>query len=158
VLTLAVWMGGFTLYGAAVVPILHDELDGLQAGGITRRVTDVLNAVGVATVTTWWVAAAIERRAGPARVVRLRLGLLAMTTAILVGLIALHRVMDRRPDTGGLEGFYPRHRAYLIASTVQWFVNLGLIVTSLVVWGDDRACRRLAAETARPGTSPKRAG
>jgi hypothetical protein len=29
------------------------------------------------------------------------------------------------------------HRAYLIASTVQWFANLGLGAVALVLWGED---------------------
>ena len=46
----AVWLGGFTFYGAAVIPILHEEYGSLDGGLITRRVSDRLNALGVATV------------------------------------------------------------------------------------------------------------
>lgn len=51
------WIGGFTFYGTVVVPILHEEMDSLQAGGIARRVTGALNLVGLAVLTFAWLAA-----------------------------------------------------------------------------------------------------
>lgn len=155
---MALWVGGFTFYGGVVVPILHEELDRLQAGGITRRVTDALNVVGAATVAVWWLAALAERPPGPAWAVRARLGLLAATSALLAGLIALHAVMDRRLDAGagGLRNFYPLHRAYLIVSTAQWLVNLAILATSLVLWEGGGANRPDPAPlpSTRHGTDP----
>jgi hypothetical protein len=138
-LTLAVWVGGFTFYGAVVIPILHEELDSLQAGGITRRVTDVLNAVGVATLTVWSLAAWFERSVEPHPVRRARLGLLATSLVLLLFLILLHEIMDQWLEAGSLRSFYPLHRAYLIASTAQWFANLGLMALSPVLRGASRA-------------------
>ena len=37
----AVWLGGFTFYGAVVLWVLHDEYGSLDAGRITQRVTEV---------------------------------------------------------------------------------------------------------------------
>ena len=124
---MASWAGGFAFYGAAVVPVLHDELDRLQAGAITARVTDTLNALGAAILVVWWAAALAGRPGAGDRARRARFGLLAASSTLLLSLIALHRVMDGRLDSGNLRGFYPLHRAYLIASTAQWFVNLGLL-------------------------------
>jgi hypothetical protein len=45
--------------------------------------------------------------------------------------------MDRRLTQGRMEGFNPWHQAYLIVSTVQWFVNLGLLDLSLRLWGEE---------------------
>ena len=133
--SMAVWVGGFTFHGGVVVPILNDELDHLQAGGITRRVTDVLNAAGVVTVALWAVAAWAERAAGP-RWARLgRLALLVAASASLVALIVLHRVMEHRLDVGPYLEFYPLHRIYLAVSTAQWLANLGLMVASVALWG-----------------------
>lgn len=132
-LGLSVWMGGFTFYSAVVIPVLHESLGSLDTGFVTQQVTDYLNYIGVGAVLVWWTAAGVERRDGPARVRAVRLLLLAATTLILVGLMALHRVMDGRLETGSLRGFYPLHRVYLIASTVQWFVNLGLMTVLLVL-------------------------
>ncbi|MGP0066784.1 MAG: DUF4149 domain-containing protein [Isosphaeraceae bacterium] len=167
-LTLAVWVGGFAFYGGAVIPILHDAMDSLQAGGITRRVTDVLNAVGVATLAVWSLAAWLERSSGPPRVRRARLILLGITLMLLLFLIVLHGIMNERLETGSLRGFYPLHRVYLIASTVQWVANLGLMATSLVLWGHreqepdaNEALGRLDGGATRdpghPGAPPGRA-
>lgn len=138
-LSLAVWCGGFTFYSAAVIPVLHDEMDSLQAGRITQRVTHSLNAAGVATLMLWWLEALLEPSSGQARIRRARLLLLGVSTAILTLLVLLHRVMDQRLAAGGLRGFYPWHRAYLIASTIQWFANLGLFATALVHWWQSSA-------------------
>ena len=129
-LGLAVWLGGFTFYGAAVVPVLHDVLDHWQAGGITRRVTDTLNAVGAATLALWWLGAWLDRSRGPAGPRRARAGLLAACTATLTALVALHVVMDARLDAGRLRGFYPLHRLYLWISTLQWLAQLGLLAVA----------------------------
>ena len=136
VLSLAVWVGGFTFYSAVVIPVLHDVLGSLDTGYVTQRVTDFLNVAGVASVSVWWFAVWAERSLGSARARRLRLGSLAGTTLLLVLLVILHRVMDRRLETGSLRGFYPLHRAYLIVSTAQWFLNLGVVAASLVLWGE----------------------
>ena len=49
---------------------------------------------------------------------RLRVGLLAVSGMILLVLFILHGAMSHRLDEGELRGFYPWHRAYLIASTL----------------------------------------
>jgi hypothetical protein len=47
---LAVWIGGFTFYSGVVIPALHDQFgDAFLVGMVTRRVTDTLNGIGVAT-------------------------------------------------------------------------------------------------------------
>jgi hypothetical protein len=135
-LTLAVWVGGFTFYGAVVIPILHDEMGVRATGFVTKRVTDAINVMGAITLAVWWLTVAIERSAGSARIRRAKLSLLIATTATLIFLAALHRVMDRRLDSGDFQDFYPLHRAYLIASTIQWLLNVGLMAASLVLWRD----------------------
>ena len=131
-LALSVWVGGFTFYSAVVIPVLHDSLGSLDTGYVTQQVTDNLNAIGLVAVLLWWLAAWVERTAGSAGARKARLGLLVATTLILLGLIALHRVMDGRLETGSFRGFYPLHRVYLVASTVQWVVNVGLMAVSLI--------------------------
>lgn len=134
-LTLAVWVGGFTFYSAVVIPELHGAMGSVEAGDITRRVTDPLNAIGAVALGVWWALEAVDRSEVRARVRRTRLGLLAATSAILAFLVLLHRVMDGRLDAGRLNGFYPLHRVYLIASTLQWLANLGLLAVAVVGWG-----------------------
>jgi hypothetical protein len=133
-LTLSIWVGGFTFYSAVVIPILHDAIGTSETGAITRRVTHAINAAGVATVAVWWLIVGLERSlaSGSLRLRRARFWLLAGTSALLVFLVVLHRVMDDRLDAGRLQGFYPLHRVYLIASTAQWFLNLGLLLVPLL--------------------------
>lgn len=127
VLGWAVWVGGFLFYGGAVVPILHDTLDSLTAGGITRRVTLRLNGAGAAALTVWWVESWWN---GPRRS-RIRnlfvRGLLVASTLGLVVEMRLHQVMENRLDSGTLADFYPLHKIYLGVSTLQWLANLGIL-------------------------------
>lgn len=134
-LSLSIWVGGFTFYSAVVIPVLHDALGSLDTGFVTQRVTDYLNAAGGVAVALWWLSAWADRSSGPALARRARIGLLAATTVMLLGLIGLHRVMDSRLESGSLRGFYPLHRIYLVGSTVQWFANLGLMAVVLFCGG-----------------------
>lgn len=122
--TMAVWLGGFTFYSGVVIPVLHDRFDSLDVGAVTQRVTDWLNVLGLVTVVVWGASVRLVdgRRTRWAWVVSL-----ALSGVLLAALAVLHEVMDARLDTGSLDGFYPLHRAYLWLSTVQWLVNVVLL-------------------------------
>jgi hypothetical protein len=132
-ISLSLWVGGFTFYSAFVIPVLHDHLGSLEAGSITRSVTDTLNLIGVVTLALWWAIAGLERKAGTAAARRARWALLATTSVLLMGLIGLHQVMDDRLDGSRMRGFYELHRLYLIVSTAQWVMNLALMFVNLRV-------------------------
>ncbi len=132
--SLSIWVGGFTFYSAIVIPVLHESLGSFDTGLVTQRVTDSLNAAGGVTMALWWAAVCLDRPASPILAGRIRLGLLVATTIVLLVLVGLHRLMDDRLESGVLRDFYPLHRIYLIASTCQWFVNLGLMAVILVLW------------------------
>ena len=154
---LTVWVGGFTFYSAVVIPVLHESLGSLDTGFVTQRVTDHLNAAGGVTWALWWLAAWVDRSAKPDLARHLRLWFLVATTIILLALIGLHDLMDRRLGSGSLRGFYPLHRTYLIASTARWLANLGLMLLVLVFWrnsssvGDMGAMGRVTDEPVQPG-------
>jgi hypothetical protein len=133
-LSLMIWVGGFTFYSAAVIPILHQTMPSPEAGRITQRVTDRLNLVGGGTVLVWLVLIDVERRTGPARARKLRALLLCTTVVLLASLARLHTLMDVMLADERMAGFYPWHRVYLIVSTIQWFVNLGVLWLSLRIW------------------------
>ncbi len=129
-----VWVGGFMFYGGAVVSILDDALGSHDAGMLTRRVTNVLNAIGL-TVILWSIVLAwFERRMGPRWAIQTRTVLLILTSLCLIALAALHVIMDNHLDRVGLPGFRQWHRAYLRVSTAQWLVNLGLLAIYLTTW------------------------
>jgi hypothetical protein len=131
---MSVWLGGFMFYSAVVIPILHEILGTFEAGMITREVTNYLNAIGAGAILTWWALAWVERSLGAVRSRGARFGLLAISTAILLGLILLHLELDARIDAGRIRNFYGIHRVYLVASTVQWGTNLLLLAVTLGVW------------------------
>jgi hypothetical protein len=129
---MALWLGGFSFYGAWVVGILHEVLDSLTTGTITREVTAVLNAIGLATLALWWAHLFLQRGRPTRRGVALRM-LLWFTCALILALLALmHHEMAARLDAGRLRGFYGWHRAYLILSTVQWVAGVALFMAEFV--------------------------
>jgi hypothetical protein len=130
----AVWVGGFTFYSAVVLWAIHDEYGSFDAGRITQRVTDWLNAIGAGTLLFWWFVAGLERRKSPGLARHIRLALLVVTTLLLGFLLVDHKILDDRLARYGLSGFYSYHRVYLIASTVQWAVNLAIIPVTLRLW------------------------
>lgn len=140
-LGMSFWLGGFTFYGAVVIPILHDEMGGLDSGLVTGRVSNYLNAFGVAALVVWWVLQGLERDFSSRWPQRIRAGLLGLTTSILILLIALHPVMDRELESGTTRYFRRLHLVYLNASTVQWGVNLALLAISVWIWQGVRARR-----------------
>ena len=135
--TLSVYLGGFTFYSAVVIPILHDRLESpLETGLITQRVTNVLNSLGLMTLSSGWcvfgsgyLAANQSDRGG-----RFKIWLLVISSVCLIALFVLHRVLDHNLEAGTTTGFYLFHRAYLWTSTVQCFANLGLLVQSTGVF------------------------
>jgi hypothetical protein len=118
-LALAVWLGGFTFYGAAVVPIYHRHFTPTEVGLATREVTDALNGVGLVAL----VLLALEARG------RRRGRLVAVAAALLATLAGLHEVMDSRIDAGAFGDFYPLHRAYLVVHTILWAVQVALLLS-----------------------------
>ena len=130
--TLSIYIGGFTFYSVVVIRILHDRLERFEAGLITQRVTDALNALGGGTLLLGWcvLGLTVVCRARGDRGSRWQFWPLTISSICLVILVVLHRVMDHKLATGTLAGFYPWHRAYLWTSTVQWIANLVLLIQS----------------------------
>lgn len=151
---LALWLGGFTFYSAAVIPVLHDELGSpVETGFITQRVTDLLNLIGLATIAAGWTGVVMERRWGrTGRADSLpAILLLVVTSVCLVGLFVLHYVMDRWLEVGSSPSFYRLHRAYLWVSVVQWVANLGLMTCWSGVWEAENESDRLEESSSSEG-------
>jgi hypothetical protein len=129
VVALAVWIGGFAFYSGVVIPALHDQFgDAFLVGMVTRRVTDTLNGIGVATLVAGWFLVVTDRESAETPILASPGVRLGVSTVLLAVLIVLHRLMDRMLETGSLDHFYSWHRAYLWASVLQWLVNLSLLI------------------------------
>jgi hypothetical protein len=151
---LLLWQGGFLFYTAVVVPI-GTRVVGSAAtqGAITTRVTDVLNACGVVGLglLAWDLAVTrdpIRRRTAA------RWWCWAVAAGCQFVLVVAHLLLDAFMDPGRTyvlirPPFYPVHRVYLWASTVQWLACLVLAWLTLRAWG---------AEDVAPGERPARAG
>jgi len=133
------WQGGFTFYGAVVVPIGSEILGSHQEQGwITRSVTNYLNLAGLVAlgVSAWDIAvtndSVVWRR-------RLRWALWAVLLLTLGLLAWLHLRLDELLDLDLLRiidrpRFRNLHNWYLHISTVQWSGSLVLIATTMFAW------------------------
>ncbi|MFL5342786.1 MAG: hypothetical protein ACJ8F7_21850 [Gemmataceae bacterium] len=129
------WQGGFTFYGAVVVPVGASVLGSeLSQGFITREVTNYLNAAGVVALALWTVDLATERGGRPG-LRRTRWPLWLLLAAALAALLWLHTLMDAHfPLLLDRRGFRALHRTYLVISTAQWAVSLMLLAYTLHSW------------------------
>jgi NAD/NADP transhydrogenase beta subunit len=131
-LSYAIWVGGFTFYGAVVLWSVHEAFGSLDSGKITQAITVPLNWIGVATLAVWALLAWLERAKQPKWAWWSLVAMIAVSSLLQVGLFIDHGILDRRLAEFGLEGFYAYHSVYLNISTFQWGVNLLMI--PLVVW------------------------
>lgn len=133
------WQGGFLFYSAVVIPTGTDVVGSWMQGLITRHVTDWMNGIGAAAVLilAWDQILGHETKG----IRRARWCLWAILTASLLGLIALHPIVERLIDGAGGNApdrygtFYFWHRVYLYVATVQWVAGLGYVAVMLRAWG-----------------------
>ena len=163
VAALMFWQGGFTFYGAVVVPVGSEVLGSHQEQGwITRSVTIFLNLAGIVAIGVWAWDIAMTREPNAWRrrlrwalwiVLLLTLGLLAWLHLRLDDLLDLEsfRIVDR-PQ------FRRLHVWYLNTSTVQWGSSLLLLAATLLAWrSEDRGEVLHAAQSARPDSQKNQA-
>jgi len=127
---LAFWQGGFTFYGAVVIPMAHRVLGThLAVGFITQRVANWLNLIGAISLSLLLgnlpvVRRKIEKRLWWSLVVSWCV--MAMT---MIALVAMHPMLDRLLDGQTHEiidgtRFRPLHKIYLNIATLQWVGGL----------------------------------
>ena len=145
---LMLWQGGFLFYTAAVVPAGTTLLGAAGQGAITARVTDVLNAVGTVALAVLALELSLTRDPNRRRVAcRWWAWAVALLGQLL--LVYCHVLLDAFMDEGRTrvvirEPFYPVHRLYLWACTVQWAACL------LLTWWTLRAWREEDVSAGRP--------
>jgi hypothetical protein len=134
--TLTIWVGGLAFSEGAIFPILRNALDESDVLFVAQQVTDSLNVVGAAALAIWWLTASVENDGSPFWARRVRLWLLVITTTLLIVLVILHRLMEFPLEAGDYQNLYKLVWVYLFGSAIQWLVNLGLIMVSVVLWRD----------------------
>ncbi len=142
-LSMMLWMGGFTFYAGFVLHTLEDIYGEPEAGFVTQRISDIINICGVVAIALWWALIAAEgrwfRTNGLRFWSRTRLVSLAASTGLLVFLIALNPSLDEHLASKGVGGgFYALHQTYLIASVAHWAVNLAATVATVAGWTVER--------------------
>lgn len=140
---LMLWQGGFLFYTSAVVPQGTELLGAAGQGAITARVTDTLNAVG--TIGLAVLALELIRTRDPnKRRTACRWAAWGVAFVCQGFLIYLHLRLESFMDEDRRyvvvrAPFYPVHRMYLWASTLQWTACLLLTWWTLRAWrADDR--------------------
>jgi hypothetical protein len=124
----AIWFGGFTFYAGVVVPDLHETFGGMETGEVSRRVAVVLYLLGGSAMVLGWALAAIDPAERPGWRGKARVGLLALASILLIVLVAMHRVMGARLDSGlSRDAFFPLHETYLSVFAIEWLACLGLL-------------------------------
>lgn len=132
------WQGGFSFYGAVVVPTMRSQLPAMQSAPITQRVTDILNFTGIGALAPllWDMAATRD----PSRSRRRSRWLLWAVMIICLGILFwMHYAMDEQIAAGidkvaADMGFQNLHRWYLLVNTLQWAACVGFGVLALVAW------------------------
>jgi hypothetical protein len=123
--SLALWLGGVAFYATVVVPAGAAVLGSHAAFGlVTRQVAHGINALGSA-VALVLLLNLVVRAPRPARALWVTWILIAICQG---SLFLLHPWLDALldADTGHVvdpEGFYLRHRVYLLTTTLQWLAG-----------------------------------
>ncbi|MDX2038403.1 MAG: DUF4149 domain-containing protein [Isosphaeraceae bacterium] len=145
---LALWFGGFTFYAGIVVPVLHEEYGAMEAGAISRRVSDPLNLLGIAALGLAVVRILADRVSRRGRLGFLRASAVAIGFLSQLILMILNEQLDLHLDTRGISGFYRLHERYLILSTVEWAA-----VLTIFLIGEPRRSDREAGSLAPRSTN-----
>jgi hypothetical protein len=142
---LLLWQGGFLFYTSVVVSTGTDVLGSAAAqGAITARVTEALNLLGVIGLVTLATELGLTRDPASRRTeARWWCWWIAFLCQGL--LFTFHRLLDAFMDPQRMHvvihpPFYPVHRMYLWASTIQWLACLAFAWLTLLAWrAEDRA-------------------
>jgi uncharacterized membrane protein len=140
ILTLAMWMGGFTFYAEIVIPTASVVLGShRQVGFITQQVTFWLNLIGLAALAVFLWNLLAEWHGQPVR--RRRWLACAWITMLLslAGLLATHPFMDHLLDAkargiSDFDHFENLHTVYITIATIQWIAALVYLWHSLRAW------------------------
>lgn len=142
---LMLWQGGFLFYAAVVVPAGTAALGSAAAQGmITARVTDSLNRIGMIGLSVFAFDQARTRDPSYRRTAA-RWWCWGIAFLCLFLQFVFHQLLDAFMDPERTRvvirpPFYPVHRMFLWASTIQWLACMVLAGLALLAWrAEDRA-------------------
>ena len=134
---LLLWQGGFLFYASFVVPAGTQLLGKAGQGAITARVTDALNVIGAVGLAVLALELTWTRDPNSRRTARRwwAWGVALVCHGLLIYFhMLLDAFMDDQRRVVIVGPFYPVHRMYLWASTVQWFACVLLTWWTLRAW------------------------
>lgn len=136
---LMVWLGGFTFYGAIVIPTAHQVLGThVDVGFITQQVSTWLNYGGALTCLLLLI-----NLVGADRSRKVLFWILAMTWLAMsmgqVVLFLMHPHLDVLMDPGqhaiiNREHFRSLHRIYLLIASLQWGMGVAHVIALVADW------------------------
>ncbi len=137
--TFLLWQGGFLFYTAIVVPAGTQVLGSAAAqGAITARVTEALNLIAVVGLLAFaWELN--SSRDSHVRRTRMRWWCWGVAVVCQCVLFFAHHLLTAFMDAERMSvtitpPFYPVHRLYLWASTLQWLACLVMLPLTLAAW------------------------
>jgi hypothetical protein len=137
---LVFWLGGFTFYGAVVIPVGLRTI-GMPQTLVTGPVTHYLNVAGAVALVpfAWDIYRCRDRSRGRAVI---RWITWAGMSATLAGLFGLHDLLLRQVDAGTTSAdlsFRVAHEAYRWLGTGQCIFGVMFAGVTLAAWrGEDR--------------------
>jgi len=141
---LGLWLGGFTLYTAFVIPAGHRQVSSGRFGFITGEITSVLNVLAGAAALLLLVNLIAEWD-GLGRLLRWgTVGTWMLLMAATAALLVLHAKFDGLLDYKlrvivSREPFELLHERYELIATLQWAAGVLQLWCVLAGWGGSDA-------------------
>ncbi|HVR83680.1 MAG TPA: hypothetical protein VMU54_05165 [Planctomycetota bacterium] len=136
---LGLWLAGFTVYTAFVIPIGHRQVSSGRFGFVTGEVTSVLNVLAAVAAGMLLFNLVAERAAAGRRLRWALVGTWILIVASLVVLVVLHSKIDglldyKAREISNQERFQLLHERYELVATVQWAAGLAHLWCALASW------------------------
>lgn len=136
---LSLWLGGFTVYTAFVIPIGHRQVSSGRFGFVTGQVTSVLNVLSAIAALVLLVNLFTERGGVGGRLRWMLVGTWLMIVAALLVLVALHSNLDellnyKTREISSQERFQTLHERYELFASLQWGAGLVHLWCVLAGW------------------------
>jgi len=133
---LGLWLGGFTVYTAFIIPIGHRQVSSGRFGFVTGQVTTVLNVLSAVAALALLLNLLIERGGIGGRLRWTLIGTWIAIVAAALVLAVLHSRLDglldyKSREISSPDRFHSLHERYELFATLQWaagLVHLGFLL------------------------------